>query len=250
MRMIPAIDLRAGQVVRLSQGDYARQTDYAEDPLALALAYEAAGAIDLHVVDLDGARSGEAHHLDLISTMANTLRIPLQTGGGVRHLDDIAMRLDRGAARVVVGSLCVRDPDGFELALQRFGPEALVAGLDVLAEQDHAGELQWRPRAAGWTEAGPLTLWALLDRLCATGLSQVLCTDIQCDGLLGGASLALYRALRQRYPRLQIQASGGIGDEADLHAVAATGADACIVGRALLEGRITRDRIQAWSPSV
>lgn len=249
MYLIPAIDLREGRVVRLSQGDYDRQTDYAEDAVALAERYQSAGARMLHVVDLDGARSGDGHNLSTIAAIGQALRIPVQTGGGVRSLDDIAQRLEAGATRVVVGSLCIKAPQLFEAALARFGPSALVAGLDVLAEDSAQGTV-WRPRAAGWTEAADSDLHALLARFGDAGLQHLLCTDISRDGMLAGASTALYEELVARYPDLAIQASGGIGEEADLVAVAATGVDACIVGRALLEGRIEHDRIRAWSPSA
>lgn len=249
MHMIPAIDLRDGRVVRLSQGDYARQTDYADDAVTLAQRYQAAGASVLHVVDLDGARSGEGGNLNTIERIAQALTIPVQTGGGVRSVDDIAKRLDAGATRVVVGSLCVRTPALFTEALARFGADQLVAGLDVLAEDTATGPL-WRPRAAGWTEAAESDVHTLLETFCDAGLRHLLCTDISRDGMLAGASTALYDELVARYPQLLIQASGGIGEESDLVAVAATGVAACIVGRALLEGRIALERIRAWSPSA
>ena len=249
MHMIPAIDLRQGRVVRLSQGDYDRQTSYDDDALTLALRYQAAGARVLHVVDLDGARSGDGQNLSTIAAISQALQIPVQTGGGVRNLDDIAQRLDAGATRVVVGSLCIQSPALFAEALARFGPAALVAGLDVLAEEGAEGTV-WRPRTAGWTEAADSDLHTLLRHFCDAGLQQLLCTDISRDGMLAGASTALYEELVDRYPALAIQASGGIGEEADLVAVAATGVAACIVGRALLEGRIEHNRIRAWSPSA
>lgn len=243
MIFIPAIDLRHGNVVRLSQGDYDRETRYEEDPLALAERYALAGAKWLHLVDLDGARSGDDSNLDLIAVLCRSLDIPVQTGGGVRNEQDLKRRLDLGARRVVIGSLCVREPDTVCQWIERLGPEAIVAGLDVSRGLDG----QWFPRAAGWTEAGNTDLFSLLDRFVDAGLKHVLCTDIERDGMLNGPSLALYEAIVERFPSIQLQASGGIGRSADLEAVARTGAAGCIVGRALLEGRVDLTDIGRWS---
>ncbi|MGY6631566.1 MAG: 1-(5-phosphoribosyl)-5-[(5-phosphoribosylamino)methylideneamino]imidazole-4-carboxamide isomerase [Wenzhouxiangella sp.] len=243
MIIIPAIDLRAGRVVRLQQGDYDRETRYADDPIELALAYEQAGARCLHVVDLDSAREGGEANLDAIGQICAALSIPVQTGGGVRQLDDLKARLDRGAARIVIGSLCVREPELVCDWLAEIGPDKLVAGLDV--SRDEQG--QWRPRAAGWTEAGAMTLNQQLDQFQAAGLKHLLCTDIARDGMLGGASLELYRELVHAYPSLAIQASGGIGQEADIEAAAKTGVAGCIVGRALLEKQVPIEAIGRWS---
>lgn len=233
MFLIPALDLRDGRVVRLEQGDYARETRYALSEVQQALAYQDAGAGLLHVVDLDAARDGGDGNLASIAAICNALAIPVQTGGGVREIDDVQRRLDAGAARVVIGSVCVRKPATVGEWIGHFGADRIVAGLDV-----RPVEGRWIPQAAGWTEAGAMDLFALLDRLCTAGLRHVLCTDITRDGMLSGASVALYRELVERYPALAIQASGGIGDESDLEAVAATGVAGCIVGKALLEGRV------------
>ncbi|MDT8450756.1 MAG: HisA/HisF-related TIM barrel protein [Wenzhouxiangellaceae bacterium] len=236
--MIPAIDLRHGRVVRLQQGDYGRETRYGDTALERALVYEKAGAKLLHVVDLDAALDGGDGNLALIGEICDALSIPVQTGGGVRNRDDVIGRLDAGAARVVIGSVCVREPDRVCDWIARFGPERIVAGLDVKRVDD-----LWIPQAAGWTEAGDSDLFALLDRLKAAGLKHLLCTDIARDGMLSGAGVDLYRDLKRRYPTLAIQASGGIGSVADVEAVAATDVAGCIVGRALLEGMVSMDAI-------
>lgn len=234
MILIPALDLRAGRVVRLQQGDYQRETRYDLSPLEQARAYRNAGAELLHLVDLDAARDGGDGNLDTIALIAEALDLPVQTGGGVRGIDDVRRRLDAGAARVVIGSVCVRTPETVCAWLADFGPERIVAGLDVRRDPDG----RWIPQAAGWTEAGDADMFTLLDRLIEAGLEHLLCTDIARDGMLSGASNALYAELAARYPALTIQASGGIGSEADLEAVAATGVAGCIVGRALLEGGV------------
>ena len=239
MIVIPAIDLINGRVVRLAQGDYNRQTDYGDDAIARALAYEKAGAQCLHVVDLDSAKGGGDANLSLIGQLCDALSIPVQTGGGVRSADDVEKRLNAGVARVVVGSVCIKTPLTFAQWVNTFGPDHMVAGLDVKAN----AQGQWIPQASGWLEAGTLDLGGLLDLLIPSGLVHVLCTDIDRDGLMQGASTALYQRLVSTYPNLQIQASGGIGTSANLDAVADTNVSGCIVGRALLEGAIPLDDI-------
>ncbi|MBS3743053.1 MAG: 1-(5-phosphoribosyl)-5-((5-phosphoribosylamino)methylideneamino)imidazole-4-carboxamide isomerase [Wenzhouxiangellaceae bacterium] len=239
MILIPAIDLRHGRVVRLQQGDYARETRYAETALDQARLYRDAGAGLIHIVDLDSALDGGDGNLAPIGEICGALDIPVQTGGGVRGRHDVQARLDAGAARVVIGSVCVRDPQTVCDWIGSFGAERVVAGLDV--KRDAGG--RWMPQAAGWTESGEQDLFELLEHLTGAGLEHLLCTDIERDGMLTGAGVELYRELREHFPTLRIQASGGIGSEADIEAVAATGVHGCIVGRALLEGRVPMDAI-------
>ena len=243
MKIIPAIDLRNGGVVRLEQGDFDRETRYSESALELAQRYQTAGAQWLHLVDLDAARSGEETNLETIHALCRELTVPIQTGGGVRCLEDLQQRLDMGASRVVVGSLCVQRPDAVCAWLESLGSDAIVAGLDVARGMDGA----WFPRAAGWTKSGDIDLFTLLDRLVSAGLKHLLCTDIERDGMFSGTSNSLYQTITTSYPSLQVQASGGIGSAADLQSVARTGVSACIVGRALLEGRVDVSEIGRWS---
>ncbi|MBY6204666.1 HisA/HisF-related TIM barrel protein [Halomonas denitrificans] len=237
MIVIPALDLRDGGVVRLQQGDYDRETRYALSPVGQARAYRDAGARLLHLVDLDAALEGGAGNLAVITEITGALDIPVQAGGGVRSEDDLARRLDAGIDRVVLGSLCVREPERVVEWIDRYGADRIVAGLDVRPTDDG----RWIPQAAGWTEAGETDLFTLLEQLCVGGLVHLLCTDITRDGMLAGPSTELYADLADRYPDLRIQASGGVGDPTHLEAAAATGVAGCIVGRALLEGRVPLD---------
>ena len=242
MQLIPAIDLRGGRVVRLRQGDYGRETRYDDDPLVLARRYADAGAALIHVVDLDSARSGGDVNLATIERLCSETDADIQTGGGVRSREDFRRRIDAGAARVVIGSLCVRQPDSVATWLSDADGQRIVAGLDVIHDNG-----KWMPQAAGWTEPGKLDLFTLLDRLFQAGLKHLLCTDIERDGMLAGPSLALYRAICRRFPSLAVQASGGIGSGQDLAQVARTGVSGCIVGRALLEGRVEMSEVSQWS---
>ena len=234
MQIIPAIDLRAGRVVRLAQGDYARETRYAPTAIELAADYARAGATWLHVVDLDGARSGELENLRVIEAIAASgLRV--QAGGGVRERGDVERLHAAGVERVVVGSVAVREPGRVEDWLARFGSERLCIALDTRA--DESG--RWTLPVRGWTEASSVGLDELAPRYAQSGARHLLCTDIDRDGMLSGPNLALYAHLRALVPDLRLQASGGVRDSGDLVALRASGAAGAILGRSLLEGRLT-----------
>ncbi len=233
--LIPAIDLRQGRCVRLFQGDFDRETRYDADPVALASAYARAGASRLHVVDLDGARHGQSSQAALIGEMGRAAGIPVQTGGGLRESDQVRQLLKAGAHSAVVGTRIVEQPQMLGTWLQEFGPDHLVAALDVNAGEDG----QFYPATAGWTETGDVTLEGLLDVLCPLGLRHVLCTDISRDGMLSGPNLELYQTLVAR--GLKVQASGGVSSLDDLVALKGIGVDGIIVGKALLEGRFTTE---------
>jgi phosphoribosylformimino-5-aminoimidazole carboxamide ribotide isomerase len=232
--VIPAIDVRAGRVVRLRQGDYARQTTYADSPLAVAQRHADAGATWLHLVDLDAARDGGYALCGLLADITRTTRLAVQTGGGVRSEADIEALLQAGARRVVVGTAAVRDPDRAARWLRTHGPERITLALDL--REDAPG--QWVLPVAGWTRSSPMAPGELLQRLADVGLRHVLCTDTRRDGMLAGFNVELYARLAQRWPELHFQASGGVRDADDIVAARAAGARAAILGRALLEGRI------------
>jgi phosphoribosylformimino-5-aminoimidazole carboxamide ribotide isomerase len=231
--LYPAIDVREGRVVRLAQGDYARETRYTDDPLALAMRYADEGAAWLHLVDLDAARSGGYTLAPLLQAIAADGRLQVQTGGGVRNEDDAQAILDAGAARVVVGSLAVREPARVIGWLQHFGSERIVVALDALRDDDG----MWRLPVHGWTEGSGVELDALLDSYAAAGARHLLCTDISRDGMLVGPNLALYRRIADGWPALRLQASGGVREAGDVAAARDAGCAGIVLGRALLEGR-------------
>jgi phosphoribosylformimino-5-aminoimidazole carboxamide ribotide isomerase len=232
MELIPAIDLRGGNVVRLAQGDYERQTRYPVDPIELAASYRASGAAWLHVVDLDGARAGGLQNLSVVSALASTgLRV--QVGGGVRDRSDVEALFAAGASRVVVGSLAVREPEKVEKWISEFGADKLCIALDT-----RLIEGVWTLPSFGWLNNEQARLEGLASRYAAAGAMHLLCTDIDRDGMLAGPNVALYRLLRERVPTMRIQASGGVRDLADLAELAAVGVAGAILGRSLLEGRV------------
>lgn len=230
--VLPALDLRGGRVVRLRQGDYARETGYAVDPLEQARVYRDAGATDLHVVDLDGAREGRFENLPVLEGLC-TLGLRVQAGGGVRGEDDVKRLFDAGVARVVVGSLAVREPDRVVGWIGTHGADRLVIALDTR----HDGTA-WTLSSAGWTEAAPDTLDTLAPRFAAAGARHLLCTDIARDGMLAGPNLDLYAHVRAIAPALAVQASGGVRDIADVVALRASGVAGVVLGRSLLEGTL------------
>lgn len=235
MKLIPAIDLLNGRCVRLLHGDFNQVTHYPTAAEELARQYAGAGAGWLHVVDLAASRDGaDADTAALFKLLAQAPQW-VQTGGGVRKQTDISKRLDAGAARVVIGSLCVTDTTNFISWLEHFGADKLVAALDIRIDEEG---IPW-PRIHGWTDQADRNMWQLLDALAAGGLKHLLCTDISRDGALSGPNLGLYAEVMSRYPQLQLQASGGVSSLDDLEQLKATGAAGVITGKALLDQRFT-----------
>lgn len=229
----PAIDVRDGRVVRLAQGDYARETRYDGTPLDVAARYAGQGAAWLHLVDLDAARAGGYTLLPLLQALARDTSLKVQTGGGVRERDDVARLLDAGAQRVVIGSLAVRSPDTVLAWLSEFGSERITVALDTRRDGDGV----WRLPVHGWTETASETLDVLAARYADAGLRHLLCTDIARDGMLSGPNVDLYAYLRTAVPALAIQASGGVSAVTDVGAARDAGCAGIVLGRALLEGR-------------
>ncbi|MCW8925735.1 MAG: 1-(5-phosphoribosyl)-5-[(5-phosphoribosylamino)methylideneamino] imidazole-4-carboxamide isomerase, partial [Xanthomonadales bacterium] len=226
MQLIPAIDLLDGRCVRLLHGDFKQVSYYPLTPLDLARSYSDAGAGWLHVVDLAASRDGATADTTALFELLGKAQQSVQTGGGVRQENDIEKRLDAGAARIVVGSLSVTDSRQFLSWLGQFGTDKLVAALDVRIDEQG---VPW-PRTHGWTRRSEKNLWQLLDMLSAGGLRHLLCTDISRDGALTGPNFALYGEIVQRYPEIQLQASGGVAGLKDLQRLKPTGAAGAITG--------------------
>lgn len=234
MILYPAIDLRQGKCVRLQQGQFDQVTTYSEDPVAVARGHAAAGATWLHVVDLDGAKDGSAAQGELVRAIAGSSSLKVQTGGGIRSEQQIRAHLDGGIARVVIGSLALTNAGLVTSWLGRFGRDRIVLALDVkLVGAD------WRVATHGWQKDSGRALFEVIDGYGADSLRHVLCTDIGRDGLLGGPNLDLYREIKVRYPKLEVQASGGIASLEDLRALRVAGLDGAVIGKALFEGRFT-----------
>jgi phosphoribosylformimino-5-aminoimidazole carboxamide ribotide isomerase len=247
MKLIPAIDLRAGHCVRLLHGDFAAETRYPADAPSLLAKYRASGADWLHIVDLDGARDGSLANRAIIVALAEAGQgsMKLQVGGGLRDAAAIKNMLDAGVERAVVGSAAVTQVEQVQLWLREFGPEHLTLAFDV--SLDNAGVP--RVMTHGWQQESERSLWDAVQYYGASQLKHVLCTDVGRDGALTGPNLELYREAVQRHPDIEWQASGGIRNAHDLHALAKTGAAAAISGKALLEDLIPLEELQPFLPN-
>jgi phosphoribosylformimino-5-aminoimidazole carboxamide ribotide isomerase len=244
MRLIPAIDLRHGRCVRLLKGDFDQETRYEVDPVALARDYAEAGADWLHIVDLDGAASGRPVNLELISAMKAASGLHVQMGGGVRSRTDLDAAL-LTADRIVIGSLAVSEPERVGGWLEQFGPERFTLGFDVRIA---AGVPYLTTH--GWTRTSDVSLADAIARFRESGLVHVLCTDVDKDGAMTGPNFELYADCARTWPDLKFQASGGIRDAHDLARLQEGGAAAAISGKALLEGRLSKEEMRPFLPNA
>ena len=226
MQVIPAIDLRGGCCVRLRQGDYNQETIFGDDPAAMAARWEAEGASRIHLVDLDGAKAGRPVNIEAVRSILGRVKVPCQLGGGVRDEEPIATWLDAGLQRVIVHTQAVKDPAWFRAMALKY-PSRLVLGLDAR---------DGRVATEGWLDVSSVEATALAEQFDDLPLGGVVYTDIACDGMLEGPNLATTGALALRLKNPVI-ASGGVGSLEDLAHLAALPIAACIVGRALYDGR-------------
>ena len=228
MIILPAVDLIDGKVVRLEQGRFDVVTTYATEPAEALRQFAKAGANWAHVVDLDGARAGMPVQADLICTLASTVPLSLQVAGGYRERAQLARVFGAGVARVVVGSLAVKNPRLVRDWIDEFGPECITLSLDVRL-------IDGVPMVAtsGWTEDSGRSLYDVADEFAEA--RHLLVTDIGRDGMLQGPNFELYDEIAERLPGLKVQASGGVSTLSDLERLHTDGA---IVGKALWEGRI------------
>lgn len=241
--IIPALDLIDGKVVRLHQGDYARQRDYGSDPLPRLQDYARQGATVLHLVDLTGAKDPAKRQITLLKSLLNGVDAVVQVGGGIRSREDVKALLDAGASRVVVGSTAVKQPEEVKAWFTEFGPDAIVLALDVRIDATNRKEVA----ISGWQEAAGVTLEEVIEQFQPVGLKHVLCTDISRDGTLSGSNVDLYKEVTARFPQIAFQSSGGIGELSDVAALRGSGVQGVIVGRALLEGKLTvSEAIACW----
>jgi phosphoribosylformimino-5-aminoimidazole carboxamide ribotide isomerase len=246
VRLIPAIDLRAGRCVRLLRGDFSRETRYDTDAAALAEKYRSLGADWLHVVDLDGAKGDGGGNRHVIMQMAAQAALKMQVGGGLRDTEAVKQVLDLGVARAVIGSAAVTHVDRVRTWLDHFGPERLTLAFDVRLDADGT------PRVAthGWQQQSELSLWGAVELFEGSSLRHVLCTDVDRDGALTGPNVPLYREAVSRHPQIHWQASGGIRAALDLQALAEAGAAAAVSGKALLEDLIPAEDLQPFLPNA
>lgn len=245
MKIIPAIDLRRGRCVRLLKGDFDKETEYSSNPSEIGRQFSNLDVADLHIVDLDGALTGAQGNRHIVSELVRESGLQVQVGGGIRSREDVADWLEKGASRCVVGSLAVKEPDVVKAWLREFGPDAIVIALDVRLEAGGRPMLTTQ----GWTEESDVSLWECLDDYEDAGVRHLLCTDVLRDGTMTGPNFDLYVEILNRYPELQLQASGGVRNIDDLELLRELGVPAAITGRALLDGRISAREIHSFQRS-
>lgn len=230
MILFPAIDIRGGKCVRLTEGRFDSETVFADNPVDMALRWQQEGGEFLHVVDLDGALAGRPVHLDIISAIVSAVSIPVQVGGGIRSLETAATLLETGVSRVILGSVAVRQPKLVQEACSVFG-EKIVVGIDAKAGI---------AAVEGWGKSGGISAVELAKQMAAMGVSRIIFTDISRDGMLSGVNIAATAALAQA-AGVPVIASGGVGGMADIEALRAAPPEieGVIVGKALYTGALS-----------
>lgn len=226
MKIFPAIDIIEGRAVRLFKGDYGQKTEYGS-PLEIARVFKAAGAEYIHIVDLDGAKSGETPNIELISRIAAETGMFVEVGGGIRSLGVIKKYLEAGVSRVILGTAAVTDPILLNEAVSLYG-ERIAVGADVL---------DGKVKIKGWIDDSGLGLDEFLEGIVKAGVKAVICTDISRDGAMVGPNIDLYKALKKRY-ELEFTASGGVSCMGDLIKLNKIGMDCAIIGKAYYTGAI------------
>ena len=227
MNIFPAIDIIDGKAVRLFKGDYNQKTVYNNSPLEVAKEFEKSGAKFLHLVDLDGAKSGDTPNFELIKSIAQGTSLKIEIGGGIRSDEVIKKYLDAGVMRVILGTIAIENPSFTENAVKKYG-DAIAVGIDI---QD--GFVATR----GWTEISKVSCDEMFSRMESLGVKTVICTDISKDGAMSGTNLELYRDLSEKYS-IDIVASGGVSSISDIKALREMNMYGAILGKALYEGAV------------
>lgn len=229
MLIVPAIDIIDGKCVRLTKGDYTTKIIYNEDPLEVAKEFEANGITHLHLVDLDGAKSGTVVNWQVLENVTHNTSLQVDFSGGIKTKQTAQKCFDLGAQQIAVGSLAVKNQKEFVDWIWAFGEEKLILGADVINEKIAIN---------GWQETSTKSVYDFLDYYFEEGIDYVLCTDVSKDGMLQGPSFELYRNIIEEYPELKLIASGGVSTKDDLLQLKELGCYAAIVGKAFYEGKI------------
>ena len=227
MNIFPAIDIIDAKAVRLLKGDYGKKTVYDENPVEVAKRFEQCGAKYLHVVDLDGAKTGGTPNFDIIKAICSSTNLGVEICGGIRSEETIKRYIDAGVMRVILGTAAVQNPEFTQKAALIYG-EKIAVGVDIL---------NGRAATKGWTEVSDVSLDDMLSRLEKDGVKTVICTDITKDGAMKGTNLELYSTLKDKY-NINIVASGGITTINDVKELKKLNLYGAILGRSLYEGTI------------
>ena len=234
IEIIPAMDIIDGRCVRLTNGDFTRKTEYATDPVEVAKRFEAAGLNRLHIVDLDGARSGAPQNLNVLDRVANGTALKIDFGGGLRSRRDVDSAFAAGASIANIGSVAAQQPDEFLTWAEHYGAERLLVGADA-----RGGKIA----IDGWQTQTAVDVVEFLRRLASR---EVFVTDISLDGAMAGPSVELYREIRNACPDLNLIASGGVRSINDIDGLERIGCSGVIIGKALYEGNIELDELRKY----
>jgi len=237
MKVIPAIDLLNGQVVRLHKGKYEEATIYDDNPTHTAKLFKDAGFDHIHIVDLNGAKEGKFVNLPHIQTIIDELDLSVQTGGGIRTFEDVELLLNAGLSKIICSSMAIKNEPDWIKALDKF-PEQMILGMDL-----KDGKIAY----SGWLETAEEDTFSFLSRMIKHGLQEVLCTDISKDGTLSGPNVELYISLKKAFPEISLIASGGVSNQNDLIELDEAKIDAVVVGKAYYENHITLEQMKSLS---
>lgn len=235
IEVIPAIDLIEGKCVRLIQGDYVRKREYSNSPLDMARAFEDAGCRHLHLVDLDGAKSQHIINYKVLELLSTRTELKIDFGGGLKSDDDVRIAFECGAEKITGGSIAVKSPTTFERWLNTYGTRRIILGADA-----RDGKIA----TDGWQKGSNENIIPFIKEYVDKGVTQVISTDISRDGTLTGPSIKLYKEIREKFPRLFVIASGGVGRLSDIADLERAGVPAVIVGKAIYEGCITMEDLE------
>jgi phosphoribosylformimino-5-aminoimidazole carboxamide ribotide isomerase len=229
MKIIPAIDIIDGKCVRLAQGDYNKKTIYSSDPVEVARSFEDHGITHLHLIDLDGAKTGGIMNYKVLEKIAIATNLIIDFGGGIKQTKDLEMAFNSGASKVTGGSVAVSNPELFIKWIQDYGSDRIILGADC-----HERYIAIN----GWQKMADIEVIAFIEQYQSKGIKEVICTDISKDGMLQGASTALYKEILAK-TEIQLIASGGVSNISDLNTLNELGCSAAIIGKAIYEGKIT-----------
>jgi len=239
--IIPAIDLIDGKCVRLSQGDYNQKTVYNENPLEVAKMFEDAGIKRLHLVDLDGAKAKHIVNHKVLETIASKTNLVIDFGGGLKSDEDLRIAFESGATMVTGGSIAVKDREIFLHWIKTYGAEKIILGADAKDKMI---------AVSGWQEVSELSILDFIESYTSQGIQKVISTDIARDGMLTGPSIDLYKEIMDRFPTLELIASGGIATMKDIYELDEMGVPGVITGKAIYENRISLDEIRNFHKKI
>jgi len=236
IQVIPAIDIINGKCVRLFQGDFSKTNVYSDSPLDIAKKFEEHGITRLHMVDLDGAKTGKISNLNTLKTISTATNLKIDFGGGIRTEEDVIAVFEAGAEQINLGSLLIKSPDKVFSWVEKYGADKILLGIDVYQEKIAIN---------GWQTKTNIELLPFLKDLASSRhIKEIFITDISNDGAMQGVNLQLYKKILDHLPKLKLIASGGVSNIQDILKLAAIGCSGVILGKAIYEGKITLEELR------